>query len=244
MGREWEERLAWLVSAPAALLAGSAARFWFYLLNDSFWRDESMLLLNVSQHSFAELLGPLDYSQEAPVPLLWFYRLLYLMGWGGEMPMRALSLATSILALFLFYRLAQELLKERAAVLFSTWLLALAPGAILFAAQAKPYSLDLLVASGLLYLAAPWFTNPGAGPQISRLAGAAGLAPWFSLPAIFVAAGIGAGLLSRAQRWGYKHGIIFLAVVTMSFSLESSLVLFQNKKWKPFIGMRSLTVAC
>jgi hypothetical protein len=127
MAKKWEERLAWLVSAPAALMVGVGARLWFYFLNDSFWRDESMLLLNVAQKSFVELLGPLDFAQEAPVPLLWFYRLLYLTGGGSELPMRALSLATSILALLLFYRLAQRVLEDRRAVLLSTWLLALAP---------------------------------------------------------------------------------------------------------------------
>jgi hypothetical protein len=225
MRRNWQELLPFLVSAPAALAVGSAARLWFYFLNDSFWRDESMLLLNVAQKSFTQLLGPLEFAQEAPVPLLWFYRLLYLTGLGGEMPMRALSLVTSILALFLFYRLAQRVLEERRAVLFSTWLLALAPGAILFAAQTKPYSLDLLVAAGLLYLAAPWFLSPKGARQIWYLAGAAALAPWFSLPAVFVAGGIGAGLLLRARQGGIRPALVFLAVVSGSFALEFFLVL-------------------
>lgn len=184
-----------------------------------------MLLLNVAQKSFFQLLGPLEYAQEAPVPLLWFYRLVYLLGGGGELPMRALSLVCSGLALFLFYRLAQRVLPDRRAVLFSIWLLALSPGAILFAAQAKPYSLDLLVAAGLLYLATPWFLNPGGPHYLSWLALAAGLAPWFSLPAIFVTGGIVAGLLLRTRQGGARPALVLLAVVAGSFVLEFGLVL-------------------
>ncbi len=235
MRRNWAELLPFLVSAPAALAVGSAARLWLYFLNDSFWRDESMLLLNVAQKSFVELLGPLEFAQEAPVPLLWFYRLLYLTGLGGEMPMRALSLVTSILALFLFCRLAERVLEERRAVLFSTWLLALAPGAILFAAQTKPYSLDLLVAAGLLYLSAPWFIGPKGARQIWYLAGAAALAPWFSLPAVFVAGGIGAGLVLRARQGGIRPALVFLAVVSVSFALEFFLVLNRCLLLKEYI---------
>jgi len=235
MVKGYEERLAWLAGAPAALVAGAAARVWFYLLNDSFWRDESMLLLNVAHKSFGGLLGPLDFAQEAPVPLLWFYRLLFLSGAGGELAMRVLSLAAGILALVLFYRLARGVLPERGSVLFATWLLALAPGAILVAAQAKPYSLDLLVAVGLLSLAAPRFMQGPARPGAARLAAAAALAPWFSLPAIFVDAGIGAGLLLQARSRGLRPALLFLAAVVLSFALEFFLVLRRCLGMQQFI---------
>jgi hypothetical protein len=150
--------IAWVTGAPAAIAIGVSVRLWLYLLNDSFWRDETKLLLNVAHKSFLQLLGPLNYGQEAPVPLLWLYRLLYLTGAGGELPVRAVSLVMGIGALYLFYRLAQRVLPERRAVLLVTWLMALAPGAILVGALAKQYSLDLLVACALLYVATPWFT--------------------------------------------------------------------------------------
>jgi len=129
---------AWLAGSWPPLLVGVGARAWYFFLDDSFWRDESKLLLNVAGKSFAALLGHLDYEQEAPIPLLWLYRLLYLAGAGGELPMRTLSLAASILTLLLFYFLARRMIKDHRAALFATWLLALAPGVILFAAMVKP----------------------------------------------------------------------------------------------------------
>ena len=85
-----------LIGAPVALVAGAGIRLWFYFLNDSFWRDETKLLLNIAHKSFLELLSPLDPKQVAPVPLLWLYRVVYLWGGGGELSMRAFSLITSI----------------------------------------------------------------------------------------------------------------------------------------------------
>ncbi len=217
--------IIWLTGAPAALAVGAAARLWLYFLNDSFWRDETKLLLNVAHKSFLQLLGPLDYGQEAPIPLLWLYRLFYLMGGGGELPLRAVSLLSSIFALYLFYCLAQRVIPERRAVLFVTWLMALAPGEILFAAMAKQYSLDLLAACALLYVAAPWFTKSEENPSSSKLAMAGGLTPWVSLPAVWIAGSIGLGMLGRGRRAGFKPALVFWGVLIFSFALEFFLIL-------------------
>jgi hypothetical protein len=215
----------WLMGAPSALALGLAVRFWFYFLNDSFCRDETKLLLNIANKSFLKLLGPLSYGQEAPIPLLWLYRLFYLMGAGGELPLRAVSLLTSILALYLFYCLARRAIPDRRAILFVTWLMALSPGVILFAAIVKQYSIDILVSCVLFYLAVPWLIKSENNPSFFILVVAGGLAPWLSLPAIWIAGSIGLGMLVRGRRQGCKYALIFLGVLIFSFSLEYSLIL-------------------
>ncbi len=213
-----------LLGPQVALLAGVGARVWFYLLNDSFWRDESKVLLAVAQRSFLGLLGPMEYG-DAPYYLLWLYRLFYLAGGGGELSVRAFSLATSILALVLFYFLARRVLSDRRALLFSTWLLALAPGVILFAGMAKQYSLDLLVTSGLLWLAFRCLTAPQGAAPLGYLTLAASLAPWISYQALFVVAALGLGLVLRFRSLGLLPVAGFLAVVAVSVSLELLTVL-------------------
>ena len=210
---------AWLAGSWPPLLVGVGARAWYFLLDDSFWRDESKLLLNVAGKSFAALLGHLDYEQEAPIPLLWLYRLLYLAGAGGELPMRTLSLAASILTLLLFYFLARRMIKDHRAALFATWLLALAPGVILFAAMVKPYATDMLVATCLLWLATPALTSAARTP-LSTLLWAAVLAPWVSYTAIFVLGGIGMGLLLRSRTLGIFSVVRFLVLTACSIVLE------------------------
>jgi hypothetical protein len=235
-GIKSKKNIAWVTGAPAAMAIGVSLRLWLYLLNDSFWRDETKLLLNVAHKSFLQLLGPLNYGQEAPVPLLWLYRLFYLMGAGGELPIRAVSLVMGIGALYLFYRLAQRVLPERRAVLLVTWLMALAPGAILVGAMAKQYSLDLLVACALLYVAAPWFTASEGNLSFSRLVVAGGLAPWFSLPAVWLSGCIGLALLGQGRRRGFKLSLVYLGVLSFSFFLEFWLILRYSLHLKKFIA--------
>jgi len=217
--------LPWLLAAGAALLVGTGARLWYYFLKDSLWRDESKLLLNIAHKSFAALLGPLEYDQEAPIPLLWLYRLLYLAGAGGELPLRAVSLIPSILTLILFFFLAKRILADRRAVLFVTWLLALAPGVILYAAMTKHYAWDILVAAVLLWLAAPVLISPDKPPSLTRLYWAAALVPWISYPGIFVLGGIGVGLILRYRTLGLWPVAGFLAMTALSVSFEIFVVL-------------------
>lgn len=221
LARVW----AWLAGPWPPLLAGLGFRLWFYLLNDSFWRDDSKLLLNVARKSFVELAGPLDYWQEAPVPLLWLWRLLYLRGAGGELPMRAFSLLASVLALGLFYLLAKRVIADSRAAVFSTWLLSLTSGAILFAALNRPYSSDLLVAAGLTWLAASCFLDTPRRRQVFWLTLAAALAPWVSYPSAFVAGAIGLGLLLRWRSFGFWPVAGFLTAVVFSLGLELVTVL-------------------
>lgn len=195
------------VRPEVAILVGIGLRVWFFLLNDSFWRDETKLLWRVAQNIFVLELTPSMFG---------LYRFFYQAGWGGELPVRAPGLLASIAALPLFFLLARRVLIEQRAVAFVTWLLALAPGVILFAGLAKPYSLDILVAAGLLWLARKPLTEPQDGKGIFRLTLAAVLAPWISYPSVFVAGGIGVGLLLRRRSLGFRRAAGFLALVSLS----------------------------
>lgn len=229
-----------MFGAPAALLVGVGLRLWFYLLNDGFWRDETMLLLNVARKSCWELTGRLDYAQACPIPVLWWYRALSLLQWGGELPMRAMSLAASLLSLLLFYRLARMAQVHEKGILFSTWLLALSPGAIFLAAQAKPYALDLLVAVGFFLLAVPWFIGSDAGKRTPLLFWYGGVAPWFSFPALFVAGGVAGGLLLNARRRGWRPALVLLAVIGLSFGLKYLIVIRHNLSLREYVAFADL----
>ncbi len=177
--------LSFLLSPIVPVLVGSGACLWLYFLRDSFWRDESKLLLNIIHKSFLGLMGPLDYGQEGPLMILWLYRVLYLAGGQSEFTFRFPSLLAIICSMWLFQKLALNLLQEKVAVLFVTWLFALSPGIILFAAQAKQYALDILVSTFLLWLASITFFSPVFALHLVWLTLAVTIAPWFSLSAIF-----------------------------------------------------------
>ena len=219
-----------------AFFAGVATRVWFYLLNDSFWRDETKLLLNIAQNSFLDLLNPLRYGQEGPITYLWFLRALWLLGVNGEMAMRGVSLLASLLSLYLFYLLISNVLLDYKSRFFSVLLFALSPGIILFAGLTKQYSIDLLVATSLLYSSRHWFISRDSDDFKMDLNNyvLVALAPWFSLPSIFIIIAIGVGLLMKNRRH-LRTALIFTIVGCASFSSEWLLVLKRCLGIKEFI---------
>jgi hypothetical protein len=222
----------WKFALWLAMCTGIALRLWFYLLDDSLWRDETNLLLNVAQNSFFDLLKPLHYNQESPITFLWFLRVLWLSGANGELSMRAVSLCASLLSLFFFYRIIMHFLSDQKARFFSLALFALSPGIILYAASVKQYSIDILAAAILLYASRSWFipgnsTSSAIGIKSFLLAVAA---PWFSLPSIFIIIAQGAGLIikNRNEHLRQRPALLFIALGCASFAVEWLAVLHRS----------------
>jgi hypothetical protein len=219
----------WKLLIHGVFFAGTAVRLWFYLLNDSFWRDETKLLLNAAQKPFLDLLNPLLYAQESPISYLWFLRGLWLSGMNSEPAMRSASLLASLLSLYLFYRLLSRVFRGPGVKIFSLSMFAFSPGIILFAGLSKQYSLDILVAVVLLNSSIGWFTDGKRDPfTISKKQFLlAALAPWFSLPSIFIIMAICVGLALQYGR-GRRHlytMLLFASTVCISFLLEWITVL-------------------
>jgi hypothetical protein len=217
----------WRSAVAAAFCAGIAVRLWFYLVNDSFWRDETKLLLNAALTSFPDLLAPLTYPQESPTGFLWPLRALWLSGMNGETAMRSISLLASLLSLFVFYRLLSIAVRSAGAKAFSLWLFALSPGLVLFAGMAKQYSFDLLVATVLVYSSLRWFiSSRGDTVRIHPMHFVlVALAPWFSLPSIFIIAAMCAGLAMKYGRRHFYTVLLFTSTACASFLVEWVLVL-------------------
>jgi hypothetical protein len=214
---------------PAALFIGVAVRVWFYLLDSSFWRDESKLLLNIAHSSFLDLLHPLNYGQQGPIPYLWFLKALWLMGARSELAMRGLSLAASLLGIYFFYLLISYLLSDRRAQIFSVALFALAPSMIVFAGITKQYSIDILVAILLLYVSRHWFASTDADNRKMHIKEymLVAVSPWLSFQAIFMILALGGGALLASRRKHLGESLAFAAIGGGSFFLEWMLVLHQ-----------------
>src|SRR4051794_6819261 len=62
----------WLVWTPTFfVVCGLVLRTAHYLANHDIWHDEGMLLVNILEKNFVELLGPLSNSQAGPPLWLW-----------------------------------------------------------------------------------------------------------------------------------------------------------------------------
>ena len=61
------------------LFGGLFFRLWHYFANHVIWYDEAVLLANVLDTSWVELLGPLQSEVAAPPLFLWLLKLVHLI---------------------------------------------------------------------------------------------------------------------------------------------------------------------
>lgn len=187
-----------------ALLAyGVLTRFLQYLSNRSIWFDESLLVMNILERGYLELLSPLDNVQAAPPAFLLLTKLLTQLFGHSTYVLRLLPFLAGVAALFLFAKLAGELLGP-GALPPALALLALADRAIYYSAEAKQYSVELLVTVIILLLAARLYRQSYRLKETVVLGLAGALLIWCAYPSVFVLAGAGAVLFFFA--WQVKSG--------------------------------------
>jgi hypothetical protein len=164
-----------------------------YLARPSLLLDEARLALNIASRSWWDLTRPLDYDQAAPLLFLWLSKLVTLVGGTNEYSLRALPFLAGASLAPLLYVVGRRMLDWRAGVL-AALLGGVSPLVLQFVRQVKPYTLDALLALGLVWLALECADNPDERPRLRRWALAGALAVWASTPAIFVLAGALAAL--------------------------------------------------
>jgi hypothetical protein len=192
-----------LLAIIAFLILGCILRIFRYAQNLPLWSDECFLAVNFIKRGYLELLQPLDNGQIAPLLYLWAERLVIDLAGFSEWTLRLFPLLCGLSSLFLFGRLAKHCFDvDRLATLLAVGILAVSVHPIRHAAEAKPYAADLLVAVVLLIPAARWLRGRESSVWLWALVGLAPLAQFLSNPAVFVAGGIGIGLIVPAWRTG------------------------------------------
>ena len=176
----------WLL---ALLILGVALRLTRYLLRFPLWEDEAGLAANFIDRGYAGMLQPLHYCQIAPTLFLWGQlTLVKLLGF-NEYTLRLIPFLCGLASLLLFRHVAGRLLQGISLVL-AVGLFAVAYPMTRYAAEAKPYGCDLLVALALLALTIEWLRRPDQTRWLWYLAALVGPAVGYSFPAIFVAGGV------------------------------------------------------
>jgi hypothetical protein len=205
------------------ILLGLGLRAYHYLRGPTVWHDEAAVLVNVLDKNYLELLGPLRFHEAAPPLFLWLEKGVSQLLGDEPLAMRLPAFLASCLALLLMVPLARRLLPGKAAF----WAVLLFAGAeqlSYHACEAKPYAIDVLVAT-LMLLAFAFWAETATGRLL--LAGTL-LAPvliFLSYPACFLYGGLLLALvpvLWRSRRpmlwlhWGalgLAVGVSFLALL-------------------------------
>ena len=211
----------------AFLAIGVAARLIRYLLRFPLWGDEAMLAMNFLDRDYAGLMQPLDFHQVGPLLFLWIeLTAVKLLGF-HEWSLRLFPLLCSIASLFLFYRLARLLLRGTALVL-AVGIFAVTYSGLRYAAEVKPYGVDLTVSTLLLLLTVRWWRQPDDTRRLWALAALMPLALGLSNPAVFVAGGaslaVATVLLGTRSRRGWWAWAAYNLALAGSFLAWYTLV--------------------
>jgi len=202
---------AWITAAFLAV--GVVLRLAAYLGNPSLWIDEAMIAHNVLSRDLAGLTRPLDFDQGAPLAFLFLCKFVAVPFGGDEFALRLVPLLCGVASLFVFTWVAFRLVNPFAARV-AVALFALSPDLVIYSAEFKQYSSDVLVALLLVAMALTRWR-----PAAFAAAGAA--AVWCSHPALFVLGGVGVYFLLK-----YPTRPVVLAGAAWLASFASCYVLF------------------
>jgi hypothetical protein len=198
----------WLIIATGALF-----RLQQFVLNRSFWHDETLLATAFIDRGFAQLvLEPLANNQAAPVGYLVLVKLITVLLGTHEWTLRLVSLLSGLATLPLAVALARLGFASFAARATLVGLVAVSPVLVYYSTEFKQYQGDVLCT-----LLIRWLTlrfRPDRCREDAfwlALAGAVGI--WFSHAIDFVLAGSGLALwLEMARRRERKAWIAVNAV--------------------------------
>jgi len=191
-----------------AVLAGALLQVMQYAVNRAIWLDEALIVHNVLNRGFRGLMDPLDFGQTAPYGFLALERAAVALLGGGEYALRLVPLLAGLAALALFPAVARRYVSAPARTV-AVAIFALTPFLVYYASEVKQYSLDVLVATVVLWAAAELRDRrPGA---VGKAMAAGVLGAWLSQPAVFMLAGAGLALMHGAVRAGDRRRMTALA---------------------------------
>ena len=180
------------------LAAGILVRVVVYIQNRSAFLDEANLMRNIAELDYMALFGALKYEQFAP-PL---FSLIQKTHWDllgpVEESLRWFPLQLAIAAFFLFWHLCQRWIQSDYIRWIPVFIFAFHPELIRYATECKQYGADVFIAIFLPFLALESHGKFG-WKQAVLWAGIGCFSILFSMPSVFVLAGIGFYFLQ--QHW-------------------------------------------
>jgi hypothetical protein len=216
--RPVDHYFAWLGSYaranPDQLVVGLGVllRVYIYWRDRSFWLDESSLFGNLKDMPILDFSGGLAGDQLAPIGFLIAERAVIALLGTSRYVARLLPLCCGLIALYMFWRLAQRLLSRQAA-LVALVLFAFSDDMTHYTSELKPYSMDLAVGLFFTLIALDAIEKPMTSRKTEVLAVTVIAAPWFSFASAFVVAGCGTVLiLSRLLAGRLRAGAAFFAI--------------------------------
>jgi len=198
------------------LCLGTAVRTRNYLAGISFWNDEAALAGNLLEKSMTFLFGPLDVGQIAPIGFCLAEKASLLLLGNNELALRLIPFIAGLAALPLAFWFAHRAVGPFCAVLCLAQL-AVIPEAISQSNNLKPYTLELVIALGLMLLAWPGGSSAYSRKRLLALGICGVIAPWFSFSALFILFGIGVVVMMRCIGSNHLRGVALFSGVSLAW---------------------------
>lgn len=179
------------ILAILIIAAGIFMRLYIYFQNRNLIIDEANVARNIFERGYLTLLAPLDYQQYAPPGFLWIVKTFTLILGMGEKALRLYSLICGIAAFYVLYRILKEILPV-AARWYPLALFACSPAFIRYSSELKQYMPDVFITLLLIWLALSIDILKKTAKQFTIWWIVIGsFAVWFSMPTVFILAGVG-----------------------------------------------------
>ena len=162
------------------------------------WGDEAALNLSLLTRDYGQLLEPLEYHQVAPLLFLWLQRTALLLFGADEYSLRLLSLLAGVAALLLFARLARREL-EPIPQAIAIGIFAVSFALVRHSCESKPYAIDLLLSTLIIYLVARLERRLAFGSAVT-LSAVSAVSIWLSFSVSFICVGASLALAITALR--------------------------------------------
>ncbi len=225
------------------IIIGVILRLRQYIANRSLWLDEASLALNIVGRSFTGLTQPLDFEQGAPLGFLFIEKAVLLILGNQDYILRLFPLLSGLLSIYFMYLISKEYFGMPG--LFALSIFVVSWTLIYYSSELKQYSSDVLMSTGLIYLAFRVIQKDAGRREILLLGVSGFVSLWISHPAIFVLASIGlvlaienlhrkaffilAWILGIGAAWIIDFGAVYL--VSLRHLMGNS---YLQKFWQPF----------
>lgn len=216
----WSGVAAWFI-----ILAGAALRLKLYLSDRSLHIDEANLARNFFERSYAGLFQQLNYEQFAP-PFFSVIEKFFCEIFGySEQSLWLFPFVAGLLSLVFLYRLAGRFLPP-VLVLLPLSIFAFGDYFVQYSAILKQYSIDVCIALGLSLLAVrmPLLKLNFPNTLLWMVLGM--IAPWLSMPSVFVLFSVGVFYLVEIIRTKDYRKLLPLVLMGLSWLVSFGIYYF------------------
>lgn len=220
-----------ILSLGVIIFFGFVLRLYFYLKALPVWADEARLGVNIIDLSYRDLLGGLEWMQVAPPFFLLIEKLLLnlfkpVSDTSFALVLRFFPFLCGISVIPFFYYFLKNITQNRTVILFSMFIFVFSPITILYCAQIKQYSLELLYSTILLTLFyRVIFKNKSLFPAAIAII----FSPWFSLSSFFISSSIFLAMILKGQfKKFFTVMIPFFASVLIFYLISLAPVMSTN----------------